>query len=380
MKRILGDQIKFWLIPALIIACQLPLFRYLDVDRQNMNLFALTGYFAIFWLLFTNEIKKSHVLLALPVIMVTVFTLPHWILGHSELRIASFVGLTGIAVLATKSDIGPIKKAFVLSVFIQMAIYHLRLIPWAMPIDAAHYVFGTFRNHIRYGMILIPGIVCGASLLLSRESRYWRALGAIAVVAGSAEVFLSRAQTASALVALFLAIVVYAKARKWKYGKWLVTGGVLVIGTILANVVYHATMSYGLHNGWLNALSHARLGGWEDALESMRFMTWSEWAIGCGADAWNVFYGAHPHCSILEMIYNYGILGLWAIIGFVLCTLWLGLWCRVALVCFSAIVLASLTHSFMYPEQLFMLAIFAGIALRETINSDKGEECIEMFV
>jgi len=347
----------FMFAAVLLILVQLPLVPGLDIGDIDRWLITIAGCGAMLLYAIRNKLTPIDYYVLIPAIVLALVSLANHVPGHTEYAVAYNIGLAGIVMVAMRSKIRPVMWALVATVAIQMIFRYTQIIPWSMTgLDDKDALWGTFRHRIRYSTLIMVGLVgCWYVFEHTRKTKW---LAVIVALAGAAAIALADSNTIQAIVAI--GIIIWA----FRVNKYL---GMSAAFALLAIALQFGNGEWTHTNGrsgiWLSCFTAST-----DSLKHI--------LIGYGANSWILHTGAigwqglgHPHCSLLEFAFNYGLIAaalaaLWyiPIVGISLCRLPIaaGL---------SAILLSTLTNSASYPEVGLLIATFTGLCLNETYHA-----------
>lgn len=198
---------------------------------------------------------------------------------------------------------------------------------------------GSFFHEVSFAYILLMGITVFFAVLVSDRSKVWRSLGAILVVWGHVALYLNNYRTAIMALGVWWLFVVMFWVPKLRLGQRLlvvvtlmfaISLIVLVLGEDLAGKMGDAFDVVSQPEEYLDFSGQARqtkvLSGrvylWNTYIYEFLKAPWATKVFGHGPEAGISVVGIHAHNQFLTTLLDVGLMGLGAMIFFVLTILY----------------------------------------------------------
>ena len=349
-----------WILLVFTIYIQLPLVSMArSYDYSDARAFAIMAFGAVvlFWFAFSRDkLSKAQLVPICAVGVLFVHSLFFcWVPGYTIYALSLWLSVMLLAVFVAKCDPEYVSWAFLLIVVVQFFSNYWKLVPWAHDYGD-NYQYGTVRHTIRYTTLLYVGVI-GCLELVVKKDRFKIAMGSIMGAVSLYTIFTIRPTSHTIVAITCLTFVVLAI----RYSKMIVVPYMVICAVVVVYVYFKGDM----------ILDHARNGWWSGTLSEC-FATIKSMVVGRGFYSFPLTHGEssfctpwHPHNELINVLYDVGITGTIAILGFVG---WITYRLRnsfVRMVGFLGVSGSMLTNSVRYPDMAFIWAFFIGSALYE---------------
>lgn len=291
---------KNWFLPVFALIYQIPFVTNTDLDRNRAFMFCVAGAICLFvFCLKLTDWKKALLLLA-PLSWFTIATAANWIHGYSLYELVPWYAAIGIILWSANVPRIVVFVTFLVIALTQMLYNHVPIMGefWSFVQSFGHsYNYGTVRNSIRYGMVILPAATyC-----------FW---------------YMTRLVNRGKIREGFILLPVFALLC---YGLYEANARLTTAVAIVAicgffaakvkNIFFRVFCGFTAGAGIFALCNPTHLGAraskiWPDGLALL-----SESAkgtlFGYGAGAWNIFIDSgNAHCEPLNIVVDFGIVGL----------------------------------------------------------------------
>lgn len=349
----------FGIASAILLVSMQLIFTGAALDELRAFAFAFFGIFGAIILLWINKLSYKHWFLLMPFAYIAIRGLFGYVDGYTIYKIAEYVGIWALMVVASNSDKKYILYALVIAAFIQIAYTYFPINKlyglndyWRMQIDIKSnfnmnlYGWGTVRHKIRFATIIISGII--ASLVLFKTTKNRIHLMAIPLF-----LFVVLHSYSNTIITLIAIVVICFIARK-NITLAIFAGLFLIFAIKLFGSAYGFGLDSGRSEYWKIAIS--------EPLKNMKFL------FGYGLGYWQLLHGnlvGHPHNELLLIFFEHGAIGL--LFGF--CFYFLMSILKTNNYVFFGFLIISisfLTNSMInYPDMYSVWALWGGMAIED---------------